>query len=191
MISSHSGLRRDGVLCVIDVTEFESFNDVSYSAREQSKFTDLLVFNKVELVDFARKKQVVEYVREVNEYAPIIEALNGIVPIELVTGMNTKHISLRSAQTNHVHTDQLDSLTIQLSQPVDIDRISQQTRNFPSNVIRIKGCLKDGNGDWYIYNKVGQRITLEKIEENSALSSSFLMCIGFDIDPEAIRSQCT
>ena len=59
MVSSHPKLARDGVLTIIDVIHFDGYSDLSTTARNQTKFTDLLVFNKVEEVDIGRKQAVV------------------------------------------------------------------------------------------------------------------------------------
>jgi len=57
MISLHPNLARDGVIGIIDVVNFEGYKDLSVTAQNQTKFTDLIIFNKIELVDIAKKKQ--------------------------------------------------------------------------------------------------------------------------------------
>lgn len=39
----------DGVIVVIDVENWKGYEDTSYTAKMQAKFTDLIVFNKWEL----------------------------------------------------------------------------------------------------------------------------------------------
>ena len=187
MISSHRLLRRDSVISVIDVTQFNSFEDVSYSAREQAKFTDFLVFNKVELVNLARKQQVVEYVREVNEYAPIIEAPHGIVSIDVVCGINSREWLEHTHIHDHVNKDELDSVTIYVSTSVDAKSFSEKLKKLPPNVFRVKGFIQDKAMHWYILNKVGDRITLEDLSVSDTQIKSFLICIGFHIDKKELE----
>jgi len=92
MISLHPNLARDGVIGIIDVVNFEGYKDLSVTAQNQTKFTDLIIFNKIELVDIAKKKAVVGYVRELNAHSPIIEAPNGKISSKLVFGLNSKDL---------------------------------------------------------------------------------------------------
>ena len=46
MIASHPLLERDGVIAIVDVVNFEGYKDLSVTAQNQTKFTDLIIFNK-------------------------------------------------------------------------------------------------------------------------------------------------
>lgn len=194
MISSHEKLIRDGVITIIDVVNFEGYKDISYAAREQAKFTDLIVFNKVELADLQRKQAVVGYVRELNEFAPIIEAQNGKLTPQVIFGISTKELELMIKDENtkhhshlhHAHHLEEDGIqTVQQTVPssVSVDAVRQILETLPSNVFRVKGVLTTTDMKCYLVNKVGQRITIDEITDPSFQTpvSGSLIYIGFSI----------
>jgi G3E family GTPase len=102
-VSNHPKLVRDGVITVVDVVNFDGYEDLSYVAKRQAEFTDLIVFNKVELVDSKRKEAVVGYVREFNEHAPIVEAVGGVLNPDLAFGMAS--VEVQEMIESHTNSD--------------------------------------------------------------------------------------
>jgi len=92
-LKSHPLVQRDGVVTIIDVVNYNGVLEFNTVTQHQAEFTDLIIFNKVELVSDERKQQVVGYVREVNMTAPIIEAPQGHVQPSLVFGIYTADIA--------------------------------------------------------------------------------------------------
>lgn len=91
-VSNHPRLFRDGVITIVDVVHFDGYADLSFVAKRQAELTDLIVFNKVELADTARKQAVVGYVRELNEKAPIVEAIGGVLNPHVAFGIGTHEV---------------------------------------------------------------------------------------------------
>ncbi len=184
-VSSHPGLRRDGVVSIIDVANFEGYQDISTTAQHQAQFTDLIVFNKVELVDEARKMAVVGYVRELNQYAPIVEAVAGKLDPELVFGCHTTELEalLQTHPDHHQHLtmDQLTSCSFDLATPPDKQSLEQALSHLPKQVFRIKGIITDTTGQTWLVNKVGSRLDLQSITPPSGAPLGRLVCLGFDV----------
>lgn len=179
MVSNHEKLQRDGVICIVDVVHFEAFPDLSYTAREQAKFTDLIVFNKVELVDSARKRQVVEYVREVNESSPIVEAPQGKISPEVIFGITMQELPrYEHHHDHHLEDDQMKAVTNYLNEQWTEEQLHQQLSSLPANIFRVKGIVQSTDGSWKLVNKVGERITVESIPVNES-RKSYLIYIGF------------
>jgi G3E family GTPase len=178
MVSSHSKLKRDGVICIVDVVNFEAFPDLSYTAREQAKFTDLIVFNKVELVSLERKLQVVGYVREVNEYSPIIEAPQGKVSPEVIFGLTQREIPSLHHHDHHLETDQMRAATEYIQETLSVEELTRRLSVLPQNIFRVKGIVRMPDGGWKLVNKVGERITIEPLE-GAFDQKSYLVYIGF------------
>ncbi len=179
LVSNHPRLTRDGVISVIDVLNFEAFPDLSYTAREQAKFTDLLIFNKVELVSLERKLQVVSYVREVNEYAPIIEAPQGKVYPYVVFGLTSREIPLLSHHhDHHLYHDNIHIHNQVIDHSISIDRLRAHLASLPSSVFRVKGVVQGDDGQWYLVNKVGERVTIDEAVIASQ-EKGMLLYIGF------------
>ncbi|MCA9369657.1 MAG: GTP-binding protein [Pseudomonadales bacterium] len=181
MISSHPLLTRDGVISVIDVVNFEGYQDLSITAQEQTKFTDVLVFNKVEMVDDERKRQVVSYVRELNEHSPIIEAVGGKAPLAVIVGASRQELEtlLRTAESavhNHLETDHFSASTITLEGLFDQEKLLEVLESVPPELFRAKGIVRTQAGR-VLCNAVAGRVTLELLDNSQDVGNT-LVFIG-------------
>lgn len=161
-LSSHPLTIRDGVVTIIDVVNYNGVPVLNSVAQRQAEFTDLIIFNKVELVSQERKQQVVGYVREVNSKAPIIEAPGGHLHPSLLFGLHpsdlagqTKMLELAKqhlashqpdpdshrspAAHPHLEEDQVQSFTIETSAIYDSHKLVTSLQALPAQLFRIKG----------------------------------------------------
>lgn len=196
MIDSHPKLLRDGVLAVVDVVNFDGYVDLSITAQNQTKFTDLIIFNKIELVDLARKQAVVGYVRELNTHSPIIEAPNGTVSSDVVFGVASDELTAllkaEGFEEDHSHTDHhhphehhleqdgLGSFALHPSGIIEITKLEQFLHQLPASVYRVKGIIKSTDGMKMI-NKVGTRVSIEPLEMETQSDKNVIVIIGFHI----------
>lgn len=189
MVSAQPGLHRDGVLTIIDVVHFEGYKDLSFAAREQAKFTDLIIFNKVELADTARKVAVVGYVRELNDFAPIVEAPQGKIAASVVFGISKTELDsllIEKQQQeeqgelrhHHLEEDMIQTVKFETDLILDQEKLSDILENFPLNVFRVKGYIRTATNSLLV-NRVGKR--LDYLPYSELLHSSVLICIGFNI----------
>lgn len=196
MIDSHPKLDRDGVLAVIDVVNFEGYVDLSTTAQNQTKFTDLIIFNKIEAVDLTRKQAVVGYVRELNNHSPIVEAPHGRIAIDVVFGIASQHLSSllveegfdKSTHTDdhphehHLEQDGIESFTLYPDTPLSADQLKTFLDHLPPAIYRVKGLVKSPDNKTIIINKVGVRTVLEEADlPEKELLKSMIVCIGFHI----------
>jgi G3E family GTPase len=191
MVSSHPLLQRDGVISIVDVVNFDGYKDLSMTAQRQTEFTDLIVFNKIELVDMARKQAVVGYVRELNSHSPIIEAPGGKLNPSVVFGLNSKELSALLAdekhdEAGHIHSDhlaqdQLESFQCVLPQPLQEQKLLDFMNQLPNNVFRVKGFVQLVTEKMKVINKVGQRTELSDPPSSLGFRPSTIVFIGFNI----------
>lgn len=191
MIDGHPKLSRDGVISIIDVANFEGYKDLSFTARNQTKFTDLIIFNKIELVDLAQKKAVVGYVRELNTVAPIVEAPNGKIHPEVVFGVAQPDLinalfnetkEDHEAHHTHLNQDGISSLAFSMKKLSDeeLQNFFANQELFPLNVFRVKAIATSKSGKSWFINRVGSRLTIE--ESKNSFPQSRLVCIGFHLE---------
>jgi G3E family GTPase len=186
MVSSHPDLSRDGVITIVDVVNFEGYQDLSQTARNQATFTDLIIFNKVEMTSLERKRAVVGYVRELNSYAPILEAPQGKCAPAVVFGVSTSelkqqldHLTLESHH-HHLDEDNLKTLTLSLPPSMTVAQLQSQLEKIPPTVFRVKGVFKDLSEKIWLINTVGRRTEITPLSEDlntDALNK--LVFIGF------------
>lgn len=198
MIDAHEKLVRDGIISIIDVVNFEGYKDISLTAQNQTKFTDLIVFNKVELADLNQKRAVVGYVRELNTHAPIIEAPHGVLSpavvfgvanSELLTQLHHEAVNADGQLHDHVHhleADGLDTLAFPVTRSIQRDELSRffdQIDVLPPSVFRVKAIINTPEGTSLLLNRVGSRTTIETLQES--VRTTKLVVIGFHLKNEA------
>jgi G3E family GTPase len=197
MVSSHPLLKRDGVIGVVDVVNFEGFSDLSVTSQNQTKFTDLIIFNKVELADLARKQSVVGYVRELNSHSPIIEALEGKVSPEVIFGLDGSGVGgteisdtgldkllkkqtqeLPHQHSHHLEKDQIAAVNRVLDHALDEKTFRAWLETLPTRVFRAKGIFMTPDQKYKLFNKVGQRVDIEDFANDKAEIKPIVILIG-------------
>ena len=183
MVENHPLISRDGLVAIIDVENFEGYKDIHDAAKHQAEMTDLIVFNKIENASLDQKRRVVGYVRELNEYSPIVEAPMGKINPELVFGIANKEIgNLVAGKIHHDHDDQITAFTYISNGVFDKNKLTQAIKNLPKSIFRVKGVVKT-NEDWQVINAAYKRVDYSKAAD--VLLTEFkhtkLIIIGFKI----------
>lgn len=78
----------DGVISVIDVENWKGYDDTSYTAKMQAKYTDLIVFNKWELVDERMFEDALDRVGDLDIQIAWVKSQKGWVDVEVVMGID-------------------------------------------------------------------------------------------------------
>jgi G3E family GTPase len=78
----------DGVISVIDVENWKGYDDVSPTARMQARYTDLIIFNKWELVSERRFDEALDRVGDLEVQTPWVKSVKGWVDKEVVLGVD-------------------------------------------------------------------------------------------------------
>jgi G3E family GTPase len=79
----------DGVVVVIDVENWKGYEDTSYTAKLQMKFTDLIVFNKWELVDERRYEDCLDRMGDLELQVANVKSNRGRVDKDLLLGLDS------------------------------------------------------------------------------------------------------
>lgn len=183
-ISHHPKLIRDGVISIIDVVNFNGYEQLDSIAQTQAKFNDLIVFNKVELVDDQRKQAVVGYIRELNETSPIVEAPGGVLDPRLAFGMSS-NLNL-TGSTHHHHHDEIDTYVFRHDGKFNQEKFTLALTRIPENVLRIKGFVVWQSGEMQVLNGVAHRFEF-LAAPSSIPSHTEILCIGYHV--QAVHQQ--
>ncbi|KAK5448098.1 hypothetical protein LTS15_009122 [Exophiala xenobiotica] len=103
----------DGVISVIDVENWQGYDDTSYTAKMQAKYTDLIVFNKWELVDERKFDDALDRVGDLDVQVAWVKSDKGWVDVEVIMGIDSAMVraqGLREAieindEHGHDHSD--------------------------------------------------------------------------------------
>ncbi|KAL7955323.1 CobW/HypB/UreG, nucleotide-binding domain-containing protein [Trichoderma compactum] len=78
----------DGVISVIDVENWKGYEDTSYTAKIQARYTDLIVFNKWETAGEDRYDQCLDRVGDLDIDVARVKSDKGLVDIGVVFGID-------------------------------------------------------------------------------------------------------
>lgn len=147
----------DGVMSVIDVENWKGYEDTSYTAKIQARYTDLIVLNKWELVDERRLEDVEDRILdlEVDPPIPRHKSSKGWVDKNVVFGLDAKLAgSVEQPSENghahehdHDHSSEVEVLSITLASKdgnacVDTGKLTKLLEDpTKDEVYRIKGVL--------------------------------------------------
>ncbi|BCS24101.1 GTP-binding protein [Aspergillus puulaauensis] len=153
----------DGVVSVIDVENWEGYEDTSYTAKLQAKYTDLIVFNKWEGVSERRFDDVLDRVGDLEVETPCVKSDKGKVDKDVLLGIDGALFAkggeedLDSGKVDghehgHGHQSEVEVLSVTLRQTgeaeegkgtIDVAALEKLLSSAPKEeVYRIKGILK-------------------------------------------------
>lgn len=151
----------DGVVSVIDVENWRGYEDTSYTARLQARYTDLVIFNKWELCDERRFDDCLDRLGDLELDVAWVKSDRGCVPVDVVFGIDgalarslewsgTGAHELRhedgGEKHKHDHQAEVEVLSVELRGPsgsaVDADKLHRLLKTAPKEeVYRIKAVL--------------------------------------------------
>jgi G3E family GTPase len=170
--------RLDGVVSVIDADMLVRFPEIGHTTRLQIEGADILLLNKVDLVDAAQIEPLQRKLRNLNPTAAIVPAERCRVDPELLFGV--RQLSERKlAQPQHKHQPEFESFTFRSDHTFSRDCFELFVDGLSANVIRAKGFIRFPDGA-QLFNFVAGRWELEPFEAEETQ----LVFIGKKILPE-------
>ncbi len=104
-----SGARVDSMLTVVDSEQIDQVDRKHRElALDQIAMADIVVLNKVDLVNDEKRGKLADFVKDLVPRARILETTHGKVPLDLVLGVGTydlRRFSGKSGVDVHVHAD--------------------------------------------------------------------------------------
>lgn len=96
----------DGVVSVIDVENWKGYEDTSYTAKVQARYTDLIILNKWELCDEDRLEEVIDRIGDLDVETPHVKSVKGKADVDLVFGVDgglAQNLSEDQTKSGHDH----------------------------------------------------------------------------------------
>ncbi|KAI1120548.1 CobW/HypB/UreG, nucleotide-binding domain-containing protein [Nemania abortiva] len=154
----------DGVASVIDVENWSGYEDTSYTARLQARYTDIIVFNKWEACDERRFDEVRDRVGDLEVDVAWVKSEKGRVPVDVIFGIdgglaraltdgylavpqNRDHgHGHQESQHSHDHQSEVEVLSVTLRGPenavINASKLMVLLKTAPKDeVYRIKSVL--------------------------------------------------
>ena len=180
----------DGVIVVVDCENFEKIKDKSVVARDQAKHTDLIILNKVGMVDEDQLYHVREEVFDINPDTVKLETSNGVMDPHVLFGLPNARQRWESlpdtiSTDDHdgsEHHHEVESFTFKTVKKLDKEKVEEVLRACrPGSFYRIKGILQIEDGSWQLVNAVFGRLEWRELPDFDA-DESQIAFIGHHIN---------
>ena len=168
--------RLDGVVSVIDADMLIRFPEIGHTTRLQIEGADILLLNKIDLVEPAQIEPLETKLREINPTAAIIRAEGCRVDPEILFGVGHDKKVVRP---DHRHQPEFESFTFTSDKIFSRRCFEGFANRLPVSVVRAKGFIRFASGD-QLFNFVAGRWQLEAFET----SETQLVFIGRKIATE-------
>ena len=154
--------RLDGVVSVIDADMLVRFPELGHTTRLQIEGADILLLNKIDLVDAKQIEPLETKLREINSTAGIVRTVRCQIDPELLFGVR-QVAETNIAPPRHEHRPEFDSFTFSSDRTFFRDCFEGFADALPANVIRAKGFIRFRDGA-QLFNFVAGRWELEPFE---------------------------
>jgi len=168
--------RLDGVVSVVDADMLIRFPELGHTTRLQIEGADILLFNKIDLIEPEQIKPLEMKLREINPTAAIVRTERCRIDPELLFGIGRER---KIAPPEHRHQSEFESFAFISSKIFSRDCFEGFANGLPTSVVRAKGfiCFVD---DSQLFNFVAGRWELELFEAER----TELVFIGKKLDAE-------
>ncbi|MCJ2544363.1 CobW family GTP-binding protein [Thermostichus vulcanus] len=213
----HEDLRLDGVVTLVDGSEYWHNFQHSQTAAHQISSADILLLNKVDLITDAERDQILLDVRRYNPDAPCLLTTHAQVPLARILDVhafqpelwdphleaeeNSHHLHPQGSapltqtdehhHSHHLEEDGIQSVSFQLEQPLDLAEFRDWLQDLPDTIFRAKGVLSViDEPQRVIFHQVGHRQTLflEREWDPDELRLSKIVLIGKELQRERLAA---
>jgi G3E family GTPase len=152
--------RLDGVVSVIDADMLIRFPELGHTTRLQIEGADILLLNKIDLVEPSRIQTLEAKLREINATAAIIRTEHCRIDRQLLFGIGREK---KVAPPEHKHQLEFESFALSSDNIFSRDSFERFANSLSASVIRAKGFVRFADST-QLFNFVAGRWDLEPFE---------------------------
>ena len=152
--------RLDGVVSVIDADMMIRFPGLGHTTRLQIEGADILLLNKIDLIEQGQIEPMETKLQEINSTAAIVRTERCRVDPELLFGIGRERAIPR---LEHQHQPEFESFAFSSTKIFSPDCIAKFANGLPANVVRAKGFIRFADTS-QLFNFVAGRWELEPFE---------------------------
>jgi len=152
--------RLDGVVSVIDADMLIRFPELGHTTRLQIEGADILLLNKIDLVEQSQIEPLETKLRKINPTAAIVRTERCQIDPELLFGIGREK---EVARPQHRHQLDFESFTFSCDKTFPRDCFERFADSLPASVVRAKGFVRFPDGT-QLFNFVAGRWELEPFQ---------------------------
>lgn len=142
----------DAIVTVVDAKHANQHLDEGHEAQEQVAFADLLLLNKVDLVEEPELNSLEQRLRQMNPAAKIYHTQKSSIDVKKVLGIHAFDLEKKLEidpgfleEEDHDHDDSVSSIVLREEKPLDLKKlemfVNQWIQRFGAEMFRYKGIL--------------------------------------------------
>ncbi|MEE9415860.1 MAG: GTP-binding protein [Acidimicrobiales bacterium] len=161
---AHSpGFRLDGIITLADAETLVARAADKYVGDvvlQQLGAADLVILNKIDLLNESQREQVFEWLAA-NVTATVIESIQANVGLEVLFGIGPEQVVASSAKREPVGPE-YETWNYTTPGPMDRAHVETLLAELPAGVVRVKGVIhfSDRPSERVVVHRVGVRLTL-------------------------------
>jgi G3E family GTPase len=171
-------LKLDSVVCVVDSHAVANYG-IGQTARKQIDMADILLVNKVDLIDKNKLLEIQEELEKINPTAAKIRTIKCRTETDLLFGMYTE----KPIKKHKHETEGIDTLVFMTDRKATKEGFEGFLKEM-KGVVRAKGFIIFEDGT-YLFNYVNGRYDFEKF----AADKTELVFIGEKFDKELLKKK--
>jgi len=192
----------DAIVTVVDARHFLEHVDDGEEAEEQVAFADVILLNKVDIVDEKQLATVEERIRKINPYAKLYRTTKSNIELSQILDRGAFDLQrileiephFLHHHHDHHHEEEVGSLSFTAERPIDPDRfqrwMGELLQRKGPDIFRCKGILDvQGAPRRYVFQGVHMLMDSDwgNPWKDSDKRASKLVFIGRDLDREALK----
>jgi G3E family GTPase len=161
----------DSIITLIDAENVRRIARVVVFVESQISSADILLLNKIDLIDAATLAELIGWIRTIAPEARMLKTTYAQAPLELILGVgrppsaeSQPHAHVHNHDSHHLDHSQLyETWSYTTSKPLLRAAVQAVLESLPTSVYRAKGFLylADSPGQRHVLQLVGQRLRLE------------------------------
>lgn len=160
------GVRLDAVITVVDADSMKKFPSLGYTGRTQIEMADIILLNKIDLVNDEELVKIEDLTRRINPKAEIIHASYCSVDLELILDLKAGRKTIEKREhDHHIEESGLSHFTYKSEKKLSKEKIEKLLYDLPSDIIRAKGFIVSEEGT-FLMNFVFNRFDFEEFDAN-------------------------
>ena len=154
--------RLDGVVSVIDADMLIRFPELGHTTRLQIEGADILLLNKIDLIEPSQIEPLETQLRQINSTAAIVRTKRCKIDPEVLFGIGHER---KLAGPGHVHQPEFESFAFTSGKIFSRDCFEAFANGLPARIVRAKGFIGFADGG-QLFNFVAGRWNLEPFESD-------------------------
>ena len=189
------GYQLEGVVVLVDATSVQAASVQKYigdTIDRQLNDADLLVLNKMDLLNDSQAIELRQWICEYYAHAPLVEAvyskIDPAILLNIKTGRNSRDASNQADYTHDI-SSMYSSISLRMDQQVDVPILAERLSDKGCGLVRAKGFVMDYDNSIKTIQVVGRRWS---VTNAPAGVETGLVCIATssELTEEKLRSFC-